>query len=100
MVAHARRRYGIEYPATTSRGCVEDVLRPRQPPEPLPRPVACETTQVHDDDAVGRLGLPIGLGVKGSGHVELGADQPHELAPKIGCEDRVAIRDDGLRNTM
>ena len=45
-------------------GGVEDVLRPRKPLKPLARPVASEAAQVHGDDAVGRLGLPVGLWVE------------------------------------
>jgi hypothetical protein len=48
---------------------VEEELRPWEPSEPLARCVSCQAPQVHEDDAVGRLGLPVGLGVKRRGHL-------------------------------
>lgn len=43
---------------------VEDIFRPRKPLQPLPRLIPSEAAQVHDDDVVGRLGLPVGLGME------------------------------------
>ena len=38
---------------------IEDDLRPWEPLQPVTRTIAREAAKVHDDDSVGRLGLPI-----------------------------------------
>jgi hypothetical protein len=35
--------------------CVEDVLRPREPAQPIAWPITCKTPQVHDDDPISGL---------------------------------------------
>jgi hypothetical protein len=81
-------------------GSVEDVLRPRKPLQPLAGSITGEAPQVHDDDAVGRLGLTIGLRVEGRRHVEFGAHQSHELPPKFGGEHGVKVGHHGLWNIV
>ena len=49
--------------------CVEEVFRLRKPPDPLAWPIPRQTPEVHDDDAVGRLRLPVGLRVERRRHV-------------------------------
>jgi hypothetical protein len=46
-------------------------LRRRQPLEPLPRLIPCETAQVHRDHLVDYFRLPIGLQVERRGQMEL-----------------------------
>jgi hypothetical protein len=41
---------------------VEDELGPRQPAQPLLGAISSKTTEIHDDDPVGRFGLAIRLG--------------------------------------
>jgi hypothetical protein len=48
---------------------IEDELRPWEPLQPVTRTIAREAAKVHDDDSVGRLGLPIRLRVEGRRHV-------------------------------
>ena len=71
-----------------------------KPTHPLSGMITGEAAEVHDDDLVCSLRLPIGLGMERQCHVQLGAREPHELAPEGRREDGVPIRDDGLRKTM
>jgi hypothetical protein len=79
---------------------VEEEFRPWEPPEPLARPVSCQAPQVHEDVTVGRLRLPVGLGVKRRGHLQLGPHQPHQLLLERRHEHRVPVGDHGLWNTV
>jgi hypothetical protein len=71
------------------RGVVA-LLCPWQPLKPLPRSVGGEAAQIHGDDAVGGLGLSIGLGVK-CREVQLGSGQFEELLPEVAREYWVTI---------
>ena len=79
---------------------IVDVLGSREPVEPLSRAITGEAAEVHDDDLISSLHLAIRLGMEHQRHVQLGAREPHELAPERRGEDGVAVRDHGLRNTM
>ena len=103
--ADGRRVAAIDHaerclPERRLEGGVVGVLGPQEPTEPLPRTVAGEAAEVHDDHPVGGLRLAIHLRVKSRRHEELGAGEAHELGPERGREHRVAVRDNGLRNTM
>jgi hypothetical protein len=62
-----------------------------QPTEPLPRTVAGEAAQIHDDDPVGGLGLPVRLRVKVGRHVELRLSELHEFLPERRGEHWIAV---------
>jgi hypothetical protein len=47
------------------KGSVVAELCPRQPLEPLARPMLCKASEVHCDDFVGGLKLPVGLTMEG-----------------------------------
>jgi len=49
---------------------------------------------------VGRLGLPVRLGMERGGHVQLRAQQAHQFTPERGGEDRVVVRHQGLRDAV
>ena len=81
-------------------GRVVDVLRPRQPAQPLSGTIAGEAAQIHDDDSVGCFGLAVRLGVERRRHVQLRAHEAHELAPERRGEDRVAVLHDRLGDAV
>jgi hypothetical protein len=56
--------------------------------------------QVHADDLVGGLCLPIRLQVEGGGEVELHACQGEQFTSEVIGEDRIAIGDDGAEVAM
>lgn len=61
---------------------------------------ACEAMQVHGDDLIGRLRLPIGLRMECRRQLELDTCQVEKLTVERAGEDRVAIAHNGRQNPM
>ena len=75
-------------------------FRPGKPAKPRTRPIARQTAKVHAQDAVGHLGLPIGLRVKCRAEAKLDAREVEQLRPECAGEDGVPIADDGTWNAV
>jgi len=67
------------------------VFGPWQPPQPLPRPITRQATQVDVQDPVGDLRLPICLGVEGRAETQLDTGEGEEFRPKLAGKDGIAI---------
>ena len=46
------------------------------------------------------LGLPVGLWVVGSAHPKLSTSMAEKFLPKMACEDRITVGNNGLREPM
>jgi hypothetical protein len=88
-------------PETTQKGeGVVAELRPWQPLKPLAGTVTGEATKVHGDDLVGGFRLPVRLGVKCGGEIQLHTRQREQFTLEVACEHRVPIANNRSRDPV
>jgi hypothetical protein len=56
--------------------------------------ITCKTAEVHGDNMISSFSLAVGLRMEGRRHVQLGAQQAHQLLPE--CRDEHGSRSDTM----